>query len=791
MLTDEIVDPAIDTTGRRWQLFQFIGPILGVILVIVTIALVTLYTYRTMREGAITLSRNLLRSQQRYITEEVSHYLSPATGISFMASNMLTGDDQKQNVATFMTLGRSVLRDMPHVDSFYLADDQGHFWMTSRRDDDYEETTMQMEDGAPYYRHKVTDKDGRFISTDRFSAEGYDPRLRLWYKKAVERESRTPDRRLFWTAPYLHLSTRQFIVTASLAFQALDGHKIVFAINISLNQLTKFVNSLKVGKSGQAVIVDLDGHVIAGHNMADIGKPGFDAANVSLDPKTQPVFVRALDVFRVMGDGSGLVHTRGLNYVTIAAAMPLAKRSWVLLLNAPENDFANFTQVVKHQTLYFSIIIVGLALVLAAGLIYQGRRVENLQKKLGSFATERKEDNIILLKIINTTGLLDPSKEQPYLCEALADRSVARRVSIWRLLSDGNRLLCEDMFDRERNAHRLGMELTKTGHPGLFECLEDGHLIDVPNAEDDPRLQSVQRVVMRMIDTHHLVLLPILEEHHLVGAIMVEDPNQITESERVMTLVASILAVRFGQAQEEDKHTQEASPLPPSVAQQASAPQSRPPMRIIEGFLLRSGEEEHHPNDLPESGLYPSVPIMVLEFSEAYSANHDAARVMLDLVSELTDKIQAIAREHKLFSVQVAGNRFIFLGSCSQTADSEGAANIADAAIGIREACLMTISQTNTRLMFRIGIDVGAVLVARLGQKRDVFNLWGEGLTMAGALAHNVPDGGQIQVSDRAYQVLQGVFLFRLRGEFFLPGSGIANSYILAGKGDIGATDKT
>ncbi|MCX5614198.1 adenylate/guanylate cyclase domain-containing protein [Bombella saccharophila] len=789
MLTDEIVDPAIDTTGRRWQLFQFIGPILGVILVIVTIALVTLYTYRTMREGAITLSRNLLRSQQRYITEEVSHYLSPATGISFMASNMLTGDDIKQNAATFMTLGRSVLRDMPHVDSFYLADDQGHFWMASRRDNAYEETTMQIEDGAPYYRHKVTDKDGRFISTDRFSAEGYDPRLRLWYKKAVERESRTPDRRLFWTAPYLHLSTRQFIVTASLAFQALDGHKIVFAINISLNQLTKFVNSLKVGKSGQAVIVDLDGHVIAGHNMADIGKPGFDAANVSLDPKTQPVFVRALDVFRVMGDGSGIVHARGTSYVTIAAAMPLAKRSWVLLLNAPEGDFANFTQVVKHQTVYFSVIIVGLALVLAAGLIYQGRRVERLQKELGTFGEEKKEDNIILLKIINTVGLLNPKQEQPYLCEALSERSVSRRASIWRLLSDGDRLLCEDMFDRDRNAHRLGMELTRTGHPGLFECLEGGHPVDVPNAEEDPRLQSVQRVVMRMIDTHHLFLLPVMEEHRLVGAIMLEDPIQLTEAERVVMLIASVLAVRFGQVQEEEGNKEDSvrTSTTPSPSASRSA---RPQLRVIEGFLLRSNTDSSNPTNMPEPGLYPSVPIMVLEFSEAYSSNHDAARAMLDLVGELTDKIQSIAREHNLFSVQVAGNRFIFLGSCSQTLDSEGAANLADAAIGIREVCLMIISHMNTRLMFRIGIDVGAVLVAHLGKNRDVFNLWGEGLTMAGALAHNAPDGGQIQVSDRAYQILQGLFLFRLRGEFFLPGSGIANSYILAGKGDVGMVVK-
>lgn len=785
LATDEIINPAIDTTGRRWQLFQFIGPILGVFLVIVTIAFVTLYTYRTMREGAITLSRNLLRSQQRYITEEVSHYLSPATGISFMASNMLVSDDIKLNAATFMALGRSVLRGMPHVDSFYMADDQGHFWMSTRREGEYEETTLQQEDGAPYYRHRITDKDGRLISTDRLSAEGYDPRLRPWFTGAIRFENRSPDNRLYWTEPYPYLSTHQFIVTASLAFHTLDGRHVVFAISISLNQLTKFVNSLKVGKSGQAVIVDLSGHVIAGHNMMDIGKPGFDATDVHLDPKTQPVFIRALNVFRVMGDGTGMVNARGEDYVTIASAMPLAKRSWVLLLNAPESDFASFTHVVQKQAVYFSLVIVGLALVLAMGLIYQGRRVERLQKGLSSIEVKKKEDNAVLLKITNMDGLLNSEQEQPYFCEALAERAIARRASIWRLLSDGDRLLCEDMFDREKDAHGSGMELTRNGHPGLFEYLDGGHSIDLRDAEGDQRFQSVQRVVMRMIGTSHLFFMPVMEEHRPVGAIMLEDPIQLGEVDRVIMLISSVLAVRFGQVQEEEKKiASEQGQVSASLATRASRPQ----MRIVEGFILRPDENEG--SDLPLPGLYPTVPIMVLEFFESYSSNCDTAQAMLELVAELAEKIEAIAKDRSLFSIQVAGNRFIFLGSCMQEPDAEGAVHLAEAAIGIREACLMVIAQMNTQLMFRIGIDIGSVLVAHFGERHDIFNLWGEGLTMAEALAHNAPDGGQIQVSERAYQTLQGLFLFRLRGEFFLPNNGIANSYILAGRSESGVVGK-
>lgn len=776
MPTDEIINPAVNMRGRRWQIFQLVGPILGVLLVIGSIMLVTLHTYHTMREGAMSLSRDLLKSQQRYITGEVSRYLSPASGIALTASDLLKTDDISRNAAAFMALGRSALGNMPQVDSFFLADDRGHFWMSARRGNAYEETTLCHEEGAPYYCHKITDRDGRFLSADSFSAEGYDPRQRLWYKGAVAREHESLDNRLYWTDPYPYLSTHQFIVTASMVFRSPSGHRIVFAISISLNQLTRFVNSLKVGKSGQAVIVDVDGHVIAGHNMTPIGLPGFDASNVHLDPVTQPVFLRALNVFKVRGDGTGVVHARGQNYVTIASAMPIAKRSWVLLLNAPEDDFASFTRVVKRQTVYFSFLIVGLASILALALVYQGRRVEKYQTRLRDEEDKKRQDSAVLLKITNMPGLLDSQQEVPYLCEALVGQASAKRASIWRLLPDGTRLICEDMFNRDQGTHGSGMELTKSAHPGLFACLNDGHYVDIPDASWDSRFESVQRVFMQMIGARRLFVLPVFEEHHPVGLIMLEDSVQLRGVERVIALISSVVAVRLGQAQKAE--SEEA--VPQHLTTPFGGGQSKAPMKVVEGFLVQSHEENK--TDLPAVGLYPEVPIMVLEFSEAYSSNRETAKTMLALMSEMSEKIQDISQRTRLFSVQVAGNRFIFLGSCVQSSETDGVLHLADAAILIREACLTVISRMSTRLMFRMGVDVGAILVAHLGKNHNVFNLWGEGLRMAETLAHNAPDGGQIQVSERAYLEMRRHFLFRPRGDFYLPGSGITRSYILAGR---------
>ncbi|GBQ04853.1 adenylate/guanylate cyclase domain-containing protein [Saccharibacter floricola] len=776
MSSDEIVDPAASLANRRWQIFQFIAPILGVLLVIGTIALVTLHTYHTMREGAIVLSRNLLRTQQRYITQEVSDYLSPATSTSIVARDALNRPDVDQNAATFMSLGRAVLKNAPQVDSFFLGDEDGRVWMVSRHGDNYVELALKKKNGENLFENTTTDSHGKFLSVERYPAGDYDSRTRPWYTGGIRHEHQEGSNRLYWTDPYPYVSTHQFIVTASTSFHTLDGHRFVFAINVSLNQLTKFVNSLKVGKSGKAVIVDLDGHVIAGRNMEGLEKPGFNAADVHLDPVIQPVFVRALNIFRVRGDGAGLVHARGQNYVTIASAMPLAKRSWVLLLNAPENDFASFTQDVQKQTIYFSLLIVGLASLLALGLIYQGRRVERLQKVIRGRSDEEKRENAILLRVANTPGLLNPSQEIPILTEALAERSGGKRVSVWRLLSDKQRLICEDMFDAARNVHAAGIELNKSSYEKLFETLSEMYAVNVSDATQDERFEVFHRLVMRTANTQRLLFFPVTEQHRPVGALMIENAGHNEGIERIVALASSVLAVRFAQEQRVEKTA-------PSTGQDSyferAVADHDEQIHYVHGFLVNPLDGT---KAVPETGLYPAVPLMVLEFAGAYTAQQDAAKQMIQLIGDLSSRIQNIARETGLFAVQVSGSRVVFLGSCQQKLNHGDALRLADSAIRIREACLMALAGINTDLTFRIGFDVGPVMASHLGKDPDVFNIWGEGLNVAELLARNSPDDGQIQVSEQAYQELRSYFLFRPRGDFYLPGSGVTRSYILAGR---------
>lgn len=772
----EIVDPMSSPSNRRWQIAQFLIPIVSVILVIGAIIIVSLHNFRTTRDGAISLSRSLLKSDQRYITQEVTNYLSPARSSSIVARDILNGNNIDRNAANFMLLGRSILKNVPQVASFYFADDEGHFWMMAKREGNFEETTYHSDKDHHSFVHNVTDSEGRFISTDTLNTDAYDPRVHDWYQGALSRMNKPGKRNIFWRDPYPYLSTKQFIITASSAFKTVDGRQMVFAINISLNELTNFVNGLKVGKSGRATIVDVNGHVIAGQGLEGNNDPKFDASKVQLDEKQQPVFLRTLNIFRIRGDGAGFVHVHDKNYVTMASAMTVAKKSWVLLLNAPASDFSSFARQVQKQNIYFSFIVVLLSCLLALGLIYQGRKVIHYQKSLKKGREKIREESAGLLKIANTPALLDPEKEIPVMTEVLTERGGAKRASIWRLLPDGNRLLCEDMFDRQNDTHGSGMELSKHVYPGLFECLDEGQFIDVPNVAEDDRFRSLQRVLMRNIDAVHLLLVPIREQHNLVGAIIVEDPTQHEGLERTIALVSSIEALRF---LERNKKMVAAAPEESRSFEEASEPDNKQVFRTETGFLLNSEDQEEGQT---KDGLYPYVPVMVLEFVESYTTQEETAQLNLQLINELTGQIQKIVSKAELFSMQVAGNRVIFLGSCRQKQDIASVLRLADVAINIREICLNVISGLSTKIMFRIGLDVGPLMVAHIGESPKVFNVWGAALNTADLMAHNAPDGGQIQVSEQAYVLLRGYFLFRPRGDFYLPGKGVTRSYIMAGR---------
>lgn len=97
------------------------------------------------------------------------------------------------------------------------------------------------------------------------NAPGYDPRKRPWYIMALENKGKPTV-----INPYISTNSGQVVVTVSQTVS--DGHGIV-SISLSLQELTKIANEIKIGKEGYVYILDKNSNILVHPTL----KPGSKA----------------------------------------------------------------------------------------------------------------------------------------------------------------------------------------------------------------------------------------------------------------------------------------------------------------------------------------------------------------------------------------------------------------------------------------------------------------------------------------------------------------------------------
>lgn len=771
MAANEIIDPTEQNqVSLRHKFLQIGVPILGVLLILVTIGGIGLHSYRTTRAGVLKLTRDLLVSVQRYVVQDVSGYLGGATVGSSFAQDFIGHAPENVASRAFNAYGASMLRLVPQIQSFYLAGEDGSFLLVERdpHGKGLEYTQIRTNGPSPVFHHDFYDENGKLLRSEENPTDGYDPRTRAWYKATQASSS------LAWTPPTIYAASGQFVVTASIGVTNLEGHKQAFAINVSLNLLSKFLDDLKIGESGKAVILDRTGHIIAGHDFQGIvARAGGDPQKMVLDPATQGTFLRVYDNYRVRGNGSHPIRMGKNNYIGMAQELP-STDGWVLLIVAAESDFASFARQSGRESLQFSVIIVFLAILLAGLLARQSRRTEHVQRNLDRQKAQTDTEAAALQQVAAAPGLLDAQDEALVLTEEIARVTAARRVSLWRLLHDGTALVCEDSYDASVDAHSGGFELSRREAEEFFRTVDEGNTVSVDVAAADPRMSAFERLVMRDAGTRSLMLCPVHGVNNgatgIIGAITLENAHVAPHLVYFLQVISSIVAIRFGNTAETPAPGQdEASSVP------TTATSSLPPPRYDEALLPAPKIGGAEPQ-----GQFPSVAVMVIAFSDPVMETEEAEHALLPLIDRIAAEVQEIARRYSLFSVKLAGHRLICVAGCTPEPDPTAVWRLAEAALSLRETCMMLLATANIEPIFSIGMDFGPAMGGELGQDPKIFNLWGETVTLAELMAQGAPDVGTIEVTERVYMALRDRYLFRSRGSFYAPRSGIGRVYVLA-----------
>jgi class 3 adenylate cyclase len=733
----------------------------GVVLVIVTILAIALYSDRANRAGVVSLSDDLLASVQRRITTQVASYLDPAVRATRLVRDAVEWNDFLDRSAALEAFAAGALRQIPQIDALYTGDAEGNFIMLRRGDPDGTVTTLINNSPGPRVVELIRrDPQGRVTRRDPDPNDNFDPRTRPWYQGALGATD------VFFTGPYLFFTSREPGITAAIRYA--EGSERVFGVDITLRALSDFLASLKIGRTGRAVIIDNTGHLVAAPKASSLlQEVDGQVLAARLDQLDDPVWGAVYDRFRIEGYGRRVIEVGGVRMISVASHLPIAGDNLSLLIAVPEEDFTGFVASNARTSLWLSLIVIALAAALATLLAIHGLRADRAARILLDRGESIERQRLAFANAAHDVDLFDQTREAPVqaLTAALGNLADARRVSVWRL-SDGGRLLyCEDAYERESSGHVAGVQVSRAELPQFFAALEKGEDIQAGNAADDQRTADFCRALMDPTGGGGIDVLPVRRADKVVGAIVLEDASRISDARDFAALFAGVLAIRLTD-RAEDTST---SPVRPTSARPVDAGERHEDSDLVR--LVGDGSAIG-------AEVFTSVAVMSIRFSDwatMATRNRDSASTIADCIAIA---LQQIAAAHDIPYMKLVGDRVVAAAGFTPN-DTTALQRVADASIAARDRCLELFESSRRPRSFRIGISCGLAVGGNVGHEPRLFNLWGDAVRTSEIMADTGVGPGTIQVCGTTYRRLRDDFLFRPRGLYYLPGSGAMHTFVL------------
>jgi PAS domain S-box-containing protein len=105
------------------------------------------------------------------------------------------------------------------------------------------------------------------------------------------------------------------------------------------------------------------------------------------------------------------------------------------------------------------------------------------------------------------------------ITEATAVALDVERTSIWRLLPDGNAIVCDDDFVRARGRHTAGDILWERDYPSYFSAIAENRVIAAHEARTDARTRELSKAYLEVHGITSMMDVPIWHEGRLYGVL--------------------------------------------------------------------------------------------------------------------------------------------------------------------------------------------------------------------------------------------------------------------------------
>ncbi|MEM7035272.1 MAG: cache domain-containing protein, partial [Chloroflexota bacterium] len=318
-----------------------------------------------------------LRSGQQAVNNVTTQLVSKSiTGINLRVLNYLNTPHLFHQVnAAAVQSGDLDLNDFPQLETYfwhqtgledavpyvYWGNESGEFIGVQRLLDGRKLVKVRNEDTAPIREIYSLNDQGVRLSDVPDSSKEYDPRVRPWYEVAANSGAST------WTAVYPSASIQNLIITPVIPIydhaKQLAG---VFAIDLSLAQISEFLQGLEISQSGHAFIMERSGEIIASSTdelpyIDDDGQQQRLSATDSQQPiirETSRYLVTTFgDLTQIEGSQQFSFDLQGIQHLgEITVLQDGRGLDWLVVVVIPADDFMGQITANTQATILLSAI---------------------------------------------------------------------------------------------------------------------------------------------------------------------------------------------------------------------------------------------------------------------------------------------------------------------------------------------------------------------------------------------------------------------------------------------------
>ncbi|WP_017659433.1 hybrid sensor histidine kinase/response regulator [Baaleninema simplex] len=379
-------------TSTRWKPpFRFVIVVPFVLQICAAVSLVGWLSFRNGQRAVKDLVVQLEEEVNTRVKERLNAYLAVPHAINRSNANaldlgQLDPDDLQSMERYFWRQMQTFDRQVSYI-QFARAD--GEFVGIELNDDGT--LNYQITENSGELRNYSIDENG---DRDRLlaAAPNYDPRRRPWYRTPYQAQKPT------WTSVYAWIHPPTLATSLGEPYYDPSGEfRGILAIDWSIEQLSGFLRTLKIGKSGKVFIVDRSGKLVASSanippfELSD-GQPQRLRASEFDDPLIRQT---ARYLIQTYSDWERVPKARALDWKLegdryFAQVLPFTDKAaagldWAIVVVVPEADFMAQIDANTRTTIALCVA----ALLVATGLgIWTASRITRPLERLSQASSD-------------------------------------------------------------------------------------------------------------------------------------------------------------------------------------------------------------------------------------------------------------------------------------------------------------------------------------------------------------------------------------------------------------------